>query len=690
MTGFSGLPIAEAEENDVQLSGVSKILGPRWVQLPVLTIGMLGVQMMWSVEMAYSSPYLMSLGLSKSLIAVALLAGPFSGLIVQPLIGVIADNTKSRFGRRRPYMIGATLICCISMLSFGFTRKITTMFSNSDTLTILIAVLALYGIDFSVNAVQAADRALIVDTLPFSQQPDGTAWAARMQGVGGVLGFFVGNIDLTNVFSFFGDTEIKVLAILSSSILLGTQLWTSLCVKEKVLVSSSSHQRKSFGSSVMEIWNNLLTLPRVIRQICLIQSLAWCAWFPFLFYSTVYIGDLYKLSVLVPANGPAEYELDKEATIIGTRASFYFSIVALTANFVAPLFTKKEKGSAQEAGSGSSARFPFLEKLRLFHICELWAFGHLIFASCMTATLFVHSVKGSTMLVAISGFSWAMTQWAPFSLLGEEILASADDDLYDETVSIRLTDSRSSRISTEAWTGNGEVVWDENEDDVNRDADETHRLIGDGVRTSMEAPHDRYDRGRKDSGEAVDVPVLKARSSSFEGSRSSNALMSNPAARHSRADVHDLERSNGGGHVLHDGAEDDLHTELNGGTEHPQAKTGGLVAKAGIILGIHNLFVVFPQFISSGIAAVIFAIVDPKKPVPHSINPGLGIPGNGTVVEEALDGTASMTRTSLLARADYDDGHGASSVVIIFRLGAIASFLAFLISWRLARELKRR
>ena len=168
--------------------------------------------------------------------------------------------------------------------------------------------------------------------------------------------------------------------------------------------------------------------------------------------------------------------------------------------------------------------------------------------------------------------------------MGEEILASADDDLYDETVSIRLTDSRSSRISTEAWTGNGDVVWDENEDDMNRDVDETHRLIGDGGRMSMETPHDTYDRGRKDSGEAVDAPVLKARSSSFEGSRSSSALMINSAARHSRADVHDLERSNGGGHVLHGGAEDDLHNDSNGGTEHRQARTGGLVAKAGIIL----------------------------------------------------------------------------------------------------------
>ena len=39
--------------------------------------------------------------------------------------------------------------------------------------------------------VQAADRALIVDTLPFSLQPAGNAWAARMLGVGSVMGFYM-------------------------------------------------------------------------------------------------------------------------------------------------------------------------------------------------------------------------------------------------------------------------------------------------------------------------------------------------------------------------------------------------------------------------------------------------------------------------------------------------------------------
>lgn len=57
MTGFSALPVAEegGQDEGVQLVGISKILGPSWLQLPALTIGLLGVQVLWSVEMSYGA-----------------------------------------------------------------------------------------------------------------------------------------------------------------------------------------------------------------------------------------------------------------------------------------------------------------------------------------------------------------------------------------------------------------------------------------------------------------------------------------------------------------------------------------------------------------------------------------------------------------------------------------------------------
>lgn len=54
MTGFSALPIAEAGSDQKQkFKGVSRILGPPWAHLPTLTVGLLGVQIFWSVEMSY-------------------------------------------------------------------------------------------------------------------------------------------------------------------------------------------------------------------------------------------------------------------------------------------------------------------------------------------------------------------------------------------------------------------------------------------------------------------------------------------------------------------------------------------------------------------------------------------------------------------------------------------------------------
>ena len=112
MTGFSALPLAEHGTSDAQWAGISKIMGPRWARLPILTIGLLGVQVFWSVEMSYgecpmatvqvwteriklmmplcgpkASPYLISLGLSKSWMSLVFLAGPLAGLIVQPVVG---------------------------------------------------------------------------------------------------------------------------------------------------------------------------------------------------------------------------------------------------------------------------------------------------------------------------------------------------------------------------------------------------------------------------------------------------------------------------------------------------------------------------------------------------------------------------------------------------------------------------
>lgn len=109
------------------------------------------------VEMTYCTPYLLNLGLTKSQTSVVWIAGPLSGIITQPIVGVLADSNKSRWGRRRPYIFIGTIIVSASLLVLGWTREIVAWLLPMESdfrrkFTIFLAVLALYVTDFAINA----------------------------------------------------------------------------------------------------------------------------------------------------------------------------------------------------------------------------------------------------------------------------------------------------------------------------------------------------------------------------------------------------------------------------------------------------------------------------------------------------------------------------------------------------------
>ncbi|MBQ8669162.1 MFS transporter, partial [bacterium] len=81
-------------------------------------LGFLGLQFAWQMRIALSEPVTSSLGASPLLYSLIWLAGPFSGMVVQPIIGALSDKTKSRFGRRRPYLLGGAIIASIALWLF--------------------------------------------------------------------------------------------------------------------------------------------------------------------------------------------------------------------------------------------------------------------------------------------------------------------------------------------------------------------------------------------------------------------------------------------------------------------------------------------------------------------------------------------------------------------------------------------
>ncbi|KAJ2914560.1 hypothetical protein MD484_g5815, partial [Candolleomyces efflorescens] len=525
------------------------------------------------------------------------------------------------------------------MLLLGFTRPVASIFTSkgsdaNNVLTISLAILAIYLIDFGINAVQAVDRALLVDTLPPADQASGNAWAARMLGVGSVVGFFVGNVDLTRVFPFLGGTQLEVLSVVVSFMLLAGHVVMAGLVKERILLKSNNSSQKStkanaFIQELKDIWSNMLTLPWVIRQICLVQFFAWIAWFPVLFYSTLYVGDLHKRVSLLPSTDEERASLDAEATRLGSRALFYSSLLALLANFLLPFFVTEAKSAKEdESTSGFWKQICNVPAVLQVHLATLWAASHLIFAGCMFATFFVHSVSGATILITITGFSWAITQWAPFSLLAEAILTEPGPATTDDGASIRLADTRTNPSARDA---------------------ESERFLQDSD---------------SDEEDEDDEEIKKNR----------QALLGNSGAQVSSANIHETHHSDDDYEMIDNqrSARRVHNPDDDDDFDASQRSGGGLSSKAGIILGIHNVFIVIPQFLVTGLSSIVFAIFDPRT----SVNPSHPLV-NGTAITTLTNATDALENTILRRTdalldlnsresADVKPGQS-SSIVYIFR-----------------------
>lgn len=404
-----------------------------WTRMFLLTVCVAGLQFTWGVEMSYVNVYLLSLGLSKPMLSIVWVAGPLSGLFMQPLVGVLSDNSTSKYGKRRPYILLGSILVAIGLLTMAWAKDIVSIFVESDVLTIILAVLSVFLTDFAINAVQACCRAIIVDTLPQSKQEQGNGWAGRMIAIGHLIGYTAGYLDLVKVFGgWLGDTQLKTLCVISSVSLLLTSTVTCLSVNERIMqqnMKSNKQKRRSIFRQIADVFKTLLgtmaTLPKRMIVILEVQLAAWYGWFTFLFYSATWVSEVYIKYSATNEDGNDDDDQVGKLARVGSMSLMVFSIISLVNSLVLPEIIKR-KG---------------------FRLTTLWMISHVVYAFAAFLTRFVTSVGQATCVVGIFGFSWAVTTWAPFALLAEEILklqpggyelahhpvnGDDDDDDYEE------------------------------------------------------------------------------------------------------------------------------------------------------------------------------------------------------------------------------------------------------------------
>jgi len=243
-------------------------------QILNMNVGFFGIQYSFGLQQSAVTPIYDFLGASPDQIPILHLAGPVTGLLIQPIVGAISDKTWSpKFGRRKPFFLIGAIMCSLTLLAFPFSSSLW------------MAAGLLWILDAGNNTAMEPYRALIADKLDEEQQPLGFQMQSFFTGLGQVLA----NLSLF-IFPliFIGTTGSLPTWVYASFFLgavcsIGTILWSIRKTKEippteEELLKLRSEKRSVLGP-LMEIFSAIKDMPKVMWQLALVYLFQWYALF---------------------------------------------------------------------------------------------------------------------------------------------------------------------------------------------------------------------------------------------------------------------------------------------------------------------------------------------------------------------------------------------------------------------------
>lgn len=390
--------------------------------LVMLTLTLGGLQLAWATEFSQGTPFLLSLGISKQVLALIWIAGPLSGTVGQPVVGILSDNCNFPIGRRKPFIIIGCILTCFSLLFISHLKTWLLWIFPLDSekklnkIAMPFAACGIYLLDFSIQVIQASARAFIVDCVPTHQQQVSNAWAARMIGGFNIAGFVMGSLNLKKTLPILGDSQLKVMSAVSCIFLASITTASCLYINERnpqtdegIRVERRKHQKES-GDNVRgfcsQILKSMKHLPPQIKVVCMAELFAWIGYFPMLFYTTTYVGELYMYERL--GDGSLE-----QSTRRGSEALLAHSIVALVTVTLLPFLIKPIE--TEDAPNFYQKHF---QKIT---VIDAWLFSHIVFIVCMVSTFWISTSSHAIVMFTFLGLPWGCALWAPFALISEEI-----------------------------------------------------------------------------------------------------------------------------------------------------------------------------------------------------------------------------------------------------------------------------
>ncbi len=302
-------------------------------QILNMNFGFFGIQYSFGLQQANMSPIYKFLGADEASLPLLWLAGPLTGLLVQPLIGAMSDRTISRWGRRTPYFMVGAILCSLCLFLMPLSP------------TLWFAASLLWILDAANNVTMEPYRAYVSDRLNGQQHALGYLTQSAFTGLAQTLAYLTPTLLLLIGFdkdALAGNRipQLTLIAFMIGAVLSITTVWWSVkstpeLPLEPQELARIKAQPVGFGATFNEIVSAVKEMPQAMRQLWWMKLFQWygmmCYW--------IYIVPALALSIFNTSDASTTGFRDA-GLLNGQIGSFYNFVAFLSAFSLIPITRK--------------------------------------------------------------------------------------------------------------------------------------------------------------------------------------------------------------------------------------------------------------------------------------------------------------------------------------------------------------
>lgn len=298
-----------------------------------MNLGFFGLQFSFGLQQSNMGPIYAWLGAHEASMPLLWLAGPVTGLLVQPIVGAMSDRTTMRLGRRAPYLLMGAVLCSLCLFAMPYSRALW------------MAASLLWVLDAANNVTMEPYRAYVSDRLDGPQRTFGFLTQAAFTGLAQALAYLVpsllvwwgldGSLVDTNGIPAITRIAFAVGAVLS----LATILWSIMRVPELPLSDADraeiARAPVSFGQVVRDLRGAIVEMPPSMRRLAIVMLFQWYAMFAYWqFVPFALARSLFDTSDARSAGF-------REAVLINGQIGGFYNAIAFVAAFAMVPFVRR-------------------------------------------------------------------------------------------------------------------------------------------------------------------------------------------------------------------------------------------------------------------------------------------------------------------------------------------------------------